>query len=119
MDACKIVKGLKPKSHHFLTKEAVIPEAPIETKGPEEETEVASKKGSKKKTKKEMALNLFCDFSQVDIAGGRDMSIWYDADCMFHPTLKIRCSQDKKAPLSAEEQKELQKLPGRLFGVSK
>ena len=66
VDACKIVKGLEPKFGHFVTKAAVIPEAPIETTGPQEETKVASKKGSKKKkTKKEMALNLFCGFSQV------------------------------------------------------
>lgn len=38
---------------------------------------------------------------------------------MFHSTLKIRCSQDKKTPLSAEEQKEFQKLQGDPFGVSK
>ena len=67
MDACKIVKGLEPKFGHFVTKAAVIPEAPIETKGPEEETKVASKKGSKKKTKKEMTLNLFCGFSQLTL----------------------------------------------------
>ena len=32
-----------------------IPDAPIETKGPEEEAKVASKTGSKKETKKEGA----------------------------------------------------------------
>ena len=55
VDACKIVKGLEPKFGHFVTKAAVIPDAPIETKGPEEETKVASKKDSKKETKKESA----------------------------------------------------------------
>ena len=55
MDACKIVKGLEPKFGHFVTKAAVIPEAPIETTGPQEETKVASKKDSKKETKKESA----------------------------------------------------------------
>ena len=55
VDACKIVKGLEPKFGHFVTKAAVIPDVPIETKGPEEETKVASKKDSKKETKKESA----------------------------------------------------------------
>ena len=54
-DACKIVKGLEPKFGNFVTKAAVIPDAPIETKGPEEDTKVASKKDSKKETKKESA----------------------------------------------------------------
>jgi len=55
VDACKIVKGLEPKFGNFVTKAAVIPDAPIETKGPEEDTKVASKKDSKKETKKESA----------------------------------------------------------------
>ena len=51
VDACKIVKGLEPKFGYFVTKEAVLPDAPV-SKPEEEETKVVS---SKKETKKESA----------------------------------------------------------------
>ena len=55
VDACKIVKGLEPKFGYFVTKEAVLPDAPV-SKPEEEETKVvSSKKETKKETKKESA----------------------------------------------------------------
>eukprot|EP00435_Cladocopium_sp_Y103_P052134 s1152_g16.t1 len=55
VDACKIVKGLEPKFGYFMTKEAVLPDAPV-SKTEEEETKVVSnKKETKKETKKESA----------------------------------------------------------------
>lgn len=55
VDACKIVKGLEPKFGYFVTKAAMVPEAPMAKAEEEEVSKVAGKKETKKETKKESA----------------------------------------------------------------
>mmetsp|Transcript_26477 Transcript_26477/g.54980 ORF Transcript_26477/g.54980 Transcript_26477/m.54980 type:complete len:264 (+) Transcript_26477:80-871(+) len=143
VDACKIVKGLEPKFGNFVTKAAVIPDAPIETKGPEEDTKVASKKDSKKETKKESAGLSPAETKELEnlkqsiverktilkeqgMSGGQQnkdeevvkmvarMNELKEKQEPGSTKKEKDAKKDKKTPLSAEEQKEFQKLQGEI-----
>jgi len=143
VDACKIVKGLAPKFGNFVTKAAVIPDAPIETKGPEEDTKVASKKDSKKETKKESAGLSPAETKELEnlkqsiverktilkeqgMSGGQQnkdeevvkmvarMNELKEKQEPGSTKKEKDAKKDKKTPLSAEEQKEFQKLQGEI-----
>mmetsp|Transcript_22085 Transcript_22085/g.36456 ORF Transcript_22085/g.36456 Transcript_22085/m.36456 type:complete len:264 (+) Transcript_22085:56-847(+) len=143
VDACKIVKGLEPKFGYFVTKAAEAPKA-VETAAVVEEVKPdKAKKDSKKEPKKESAGLSPAETKELEdlkqaiverkailkeqgMSGGQQnkdeevvkmvarMNELKEKQDPGSTKKEKDAKKDKKAPLSAEEQKEFQKLQGEI-----